>query len=96
MDETTYYQLPDESVLAITCTGTTPAPQQGAMEMTEGEYETALAAIEAQREQDLATTRAAEAAAVRDDYEALLVAGIPETTAQRLTGYTPPQDGQNP
>lgn len=51
------------------------------------EYDQTLALLEEQQAIWLAETRAREDQLRKDDYGALLAAGIPEATARRITGY---------
>lgn len=58
--------------------------------VTEAQYLARVAQIEAANAAHEAELREQELAAIKADYEALRAAGIPETTARRITGYTGP------
>jgi hypothetical protein len=90
-----FYRYADGSLVRIDATNTVPQPPEGAVEITQAEYEAGIAAIEQQRQQDLEATQAAELAAAQDAYNALIAAGIPEATARHLSRYTPPDPTQD-
>lgn len=54
------------------------------------EYDQYRARLEEQAAIWLAETQAREQQVRKDDYDALIIAGIPEATARRITGYTGP------
>jgi hypothetical protein len=95
VNETTLYlRYADGSVAQMV--NTTPADDipvpDGAEVITAEEYATAKAAITeanaaraAQLEQELQTK-------ARADYDALVAVGVPQETAARLSGYTPPDE----
>ena len=93
MDRTIYYRFADgsvaEKVVTVPAEDTVVTPPEGATEITKEQYDTELAAIEAANAAALAETQAADRARQREDYEALLAAGIPEATARRMSGYEP-------
>lgn len=92
MAETTlYYRLPSGAFAQRTVDGDelTVALPDGAVEVTAAEYETGVAAIREANAAATAEQQAAARQAQQADYDALLAAGIPETTARRLSGYTP-------
>jgi hypothetical protein len=89
-EQSFYYLYPDGSVGARTVIGVDEVTHpDGVVLLSREEYDTRLAAIEAQREADAAEIRQREETERRTDYEALLAAGIPEATARRLSGHTP-------
>lgn len=94
MDETTlYFRLPDGSYSMVTVTGDGGyEPPDGAVQITQAEYEAAVAQIEADNAAAVERAREAERAQARAAYEALLAAGLPEETARYLSGYTPDED----
>ncbi|WP_433341755.1 hypothetical protein [Streptomyces sp. CA-253872] len=55
--------------------------------VTEEEYDAYVTALAAQRDEHLAEVRDQEQARAREDYDALRVAGVPEATARRMSGY---------
>jgi len=57
-----------------------------AVEITQAEYDTELAAMQGRRDERLAGIRAAEQQAAQDDYDALVEAGVSEATARRVSG----------
>lgn len=54
------------------------------------EYDQYLAKLEEQHAIWLSETHAREQQVKKDDYDALIVAGIPDATARRITGYEGP------
>ncbi|MFF2964216.1 hypothetical protein ACFVT1_36235 [Streptomyces sp. NPDC057963] len=92
MDETYFYRHADGSYSTVTVSGIehSPAPPEDAVEITEAEYNEGVAAIEAANAQQVAEQEAAAQERARQDYEALIAAGIPAETAARMSGYTPP------
>ncbi|MGX1301318.1 hypothetical protein RKD35_002806 [Streptomyces albogriseolus] len=71
-----------------------PDLPDGATPLTAEEYDTELAAVQAER-QEYVDLLASEAAANQAaDYQALRALNVPEETARRLTGYTGPGDGE--
>ncbi|MFE7402110.1 hypothetical protein [Streptomyces sp. NPDC057557] len=92
MDETHFYQHADGSYSTVTFSDIEDpvTPPEGAVEITEAEYTEGVAAIEAANAQQVAEQEAAEQERARQDYEALIAAGIPAETAARMSGYTPP------
>lgn len=66
------------------------APPEGAVEISEAEYNDGVAAVEAANAEREAQERAAEQERCRADYEALIAAGVPPETAARMSGYEPP------
>lgn len=93
MDKTIYYKYADGSVAERTVTVVSedqvvPVPD-GATEITKDEYDAALAQIEQDNAAAEAAAEAADMERRRQDYEALLAAGVPDATAQRLSGYEP-------
>ncbi len=96
MTETFYYLYPDGSFAKRTVTGVDHVRHpDGVVLLTEQEYAQKLVEFEAQQAADEAAAREAELAQRRADYEALLALGMPEETASRLSGYTPPADGDD-
>ncbi|WP_406501814.1 hypothetical protein OHA04_34455 [Streptomyces sp. NBC_01590] len=92
MDETHFYRHADGSFSTATFSGIEDpvTPPEGAVEITETEYNEGVAAIEAANAQQAAEQEAAEQERARQDYEALIAAGIPAETAARMSGYNPP------
>ncbi|MFB7496104.1 hypothetical protein ACFC09_15655 [Streptomyces sp. NPDC056161] len=92
MDETIFYYLnPDGAVSLRAYVGVDEITHpQDAVILTREEYESRLAAIEAQHEAEAAATRDQEQAQKRADYEALITLGLPAESAARISGYTPP------
>lgn len=68
-----------------------PQPIDGTF-ITEGEYNTELAEIQAAIDAHAAQIRDQEQQAARQDYDALIAAGLPEAVSLRLSGYTPPPE----
>jgi hypothetical protein len=92
-EKTFYYLYPDGSVTARTVVGVEEISHpDGVVLLTAEEYETRLAEIEAQREEEAAAIREAELEQKRLDYEALRLLGLPAETASRITGYYPPPE----
>ncbi|KAA9379597.1 hypothetical protein F5972_08040 [Microbispora cellulosiformans] len=88
-----YFRLPGGGVELVDQEGGAPyVPPDGAVELTEEEYRQELAAIEAARQAYQEQQEAEATAKAREDYLALKAAGLPEETARRLSGYTPPDD----
>ncbi|MGJ5693538.1 hypothetical protein ACM6RM_10210, partial [Streptomyces pratensis] len=58
--------------------------------VTETEYEDRLAELRAEQERLREEQGAEDEARTREDYLALLAAGVPEATARRMSGYTGP------
>jgi len=91
---TVYVQYPNGSVARLETT-TDPAEvtlPEGAEQITGEQYDQALAAIQqtnARRRAELDEQLNQEA---RGDYEALLALNVPESTARRLSGYTPAEE----
>ncbi|MEU0059081.1 hypothetical protein [Streptomyces sp. NPDC006334] len=87
-----YYQLPNGGLGQMEWTGGEVAPDlpEGATELTAAQYAAAYALWEQARADRLAADAAARAQAAQADYDALIAAGIPDATAQRLSGHTPP------
>ncbi|WP_406501609.1 hypothetical protein OHA04_27745 [Streptomyces sp. NBC_01590] len=94
MDEETthFYRHADGSYSTVTFSGTEghATPPEGAVEITEAEYNEGVAAIEAANAAKVAEEEAAAQERARLDYEALIAAGIPPETAARMSGYNPP------
>lgn len=87
-ETTVYYMFDNGSVASRTVTGSEPpALPDGAVEITQAEYEQELAAIQQAHDDAVADVEAAEAQQREDDYNALIAAGIPEATARRMAGY---------
>ncbi|WP_413752613.1 hypothetical protein NRF20_13060 [Streptomyces sp. R-74717] len=91
-EETHFYRHADGSYSSQTYGGYegTIEPPEGAVEITEAEYTEGVAAIEAANAQKAAEEEAAAQERARQDYEALIAAGIPPETAARMSGYNPP------
>jgi hypothetical protein len=91
--ETLYAILDNGSVYATSWEAGQPGnqslPSPGRV-VTQGEYQARLDEINAANAQRNAQDEAQQQAAAKDDYEALLAAGLREATARRLTGYTGP------
>ncbi|MFF4179735.1 hypothetical protein [Streptomyces sp. NPDC001750] len=94
MDETHFYQHADGSYSTVTVSGVEGpvTPPEGAVEITEAEYNSGVAAIEAANAAQVAEQEAAQQEQARQDYEALIAAGIPPETAARMSGYNPPTE----
>lgn len=93
MEETViYYQFGDGSVAERVVTGGTgtPTPPDGAVEITEAEYQAALATIVDENQQGRDDLEEEEQARAKGDYDALIALGMPEETARRLSGYRGP------
>ncbi|WP_433379431.1 hypothetical protein [Streptosporangium sp. CA-115845] len=60
---------------------------EGAVEITEKEFQEAYAGWQTGVAEHVAGLEEAEAERAEEDYEALRAAGIPQATAQRLSGY---------
>ncbi|MDN3056836.1 hypothetical protein PH213_20240 [Streptomyces sp. SRF1] len=58
--------------------------------VTEEEYTARLAEIQAEQDRRREEQEAADLARTREDYLALIAAGVPEATARRMSGYTGP------
>lgn len=89
-EQTYYYQFADGSVSVRTIGVSAgvvvePQPPQGAVAIPAAVYETARAELEQASEVLLATLRDADQQRITEDYEALMAAGIPPATAQRMT-----------
>ncbi|MFJ8852381.1 hypothetical protein [Streptomyces sp. NPDC102437] len=93
-EETYYYRHADGSYSTVTVTGEGPIPEpelpEGAVAITEADYNEGVAAVEAANAEREAQERAAEQERCRVDYEALIAAGVPPETAARMSGYNPP------
>lgn len=83
-----YFRSPAGSIGEITEShqGITPLPE-GAVELTEQEWQQEMADWQAAKDAHVADLRAADAARQQEDYEALRAAGLPEATARRLSGF---------
>jgi len=96
VEKTLYYRLASGALREVTVTvadeNEQVPPPAGATELTEAEYQTELAALQAANAQLVADRRAAETAAKQAAYEDLIAAGIPEASAQQLSGYRPPAE----
>jgi hypothetical protein len=68
----------------------TPRVPEGATVLTEAEYAEALAAVQAERAAYAQQLTETDQANQEADYSALIAAGVPDSTARRLTGYTGP------
>lgn len=91
--EVRYFRCPGGSLTAYTGENVPVSPPPGCTEITESEYATELEALEAQNAQHVADLKAVQQANAKADYDALIAASIPETTARRLSGYIPPTTG---
>ncbi|WP_411092323.1 hypothetical protein [Streptomyces sp. 049-1] len=92
-DTTLYYRTAGGALASQAASGetaTAPELPEGATELTQEEYETALAEIQADRQDHADDLVAADETNQSADYQALRASGIPEATARRLTGYTGP------
>ncbi len=94
MAEVTQYFRTSDGVLASRTTSgavdeAAPLPE-GSTPLTEAEYTTELAAVEAARQEQAEELVAADEARTREDYLALRGAGVPEATARRMSGYAGP------
>lgn len=86
-DSDTFYIIYDDgSVEAQTLVGEPVLSKPGRI-AGEIEYNQRLAAIEEHNSIYMEEIHAAEQAALKTDYDALIAAGIPEVTARRITGY---------
>jgi hypothetical protein len=83
-----YYRTPGGAIGEIreSHPGSTPLPE-GAVELTEQEWQQEMADWQAAKDAHVADLRAADAARQQEDYEALRAAGLPEATARRLSGF---------
>lgn len=87
---TIYYRYANGAIGVKTTSGDDAGtPPDGAAVITQAEYEQDSAAIVAGYTQLDEQREAEQQADAHDDYDALLAAGIPEATAQRLSGYQP-------
>lgn len=89
MAETYFYRHDNGAFSSRTVDGVEDAiePPAGATEISRDEYDAGVAGLEAANAQLAADVMAAEQALAREDYEALIAAGIPEATARRMSGY---------
>ncbi|AXE76020.1 hypothetical protein [Streptomyces atratus] len=86
-----YYRYADGSVSEREYSGDgEPDVPEGASEITQQEYEEAKAALDAEQAEHVAAIDAEAQERARQDYEALIAAGIPPETAARMSGYNPP------
>lgn len=88
-DQTFYYEYPDGSVAERVTTAANPVHPEGVTLLTEADYDTKKAAIEAAHEKQQADTEAQENARFKDAYDALVAAGFTTDVAQTLSGYKP-------
>lgn len=58
--------------------------------VTESEYETFLAGVQAGNEAYEAQLAAAETSTLKGDYDALIALGLPDAMARRMSAYTGP------
>lgn len=72
--------------------GVAPTLSEPATFISEDEYTAQLAAMQQEHDDRVAAAEAAQQQAAKDDYDALIAAGIPAATARRMSGYTPPED----
>ncbi|MGC4947690.1 hypothetical protein ACLQ2N_16030 [Streptomyces sp. DT224] len=88
LEPVTYWVLYDDgSVGRIESTTGEPELNQPGHFVTEAEYQQRVAELEAANAEWIAEQQAADVARQREDYLALIEAGVPETTARRLSGY---------
>lgn len=96
IEATTYYVLYDDgsaSLITSTTDEEPPLAKPGQF-VDRATYETRAAELRELREDHAAALQAADQQRAQEDYDALLAAGIPEATARRLSGYTPPTPEQ--
>jgi len=86
-----YYRLASGAIESVEITGESGGhvPADGAVEISEAEYDQELAQIRADREAREQQERAEELQRLADDLAALVAAGIPGATARRMLGITP-------
>ncbi|MFI6290020.1 hypothetical protein ACIBEJ_00455 [Nonomuraea sp. NPDC050790] len=95
MEKIIYYRHDDGSVSSRAILGDdAPAPLPDAVEITESEYQAAAANIDDAVAEHRDALLAVERQQVLADLDALLTAGIPRATAERLAGYDPELHGQ--
>lgn len=88
-----YVNNGDGSVSQIVSdSGVAPTLSGSAAFITEGEYTAQVAAMRQEHADRVTAAEAAQQQTAKDDYDALIAAGIPAGTAGRLSGYTPPED----
>ncbi|MET9461962.1 hypothetical protein ABZY05_44225 [Streptomyces canus] len=92
-DQTFYYEYPDGSIAERITTAANPEHPEGVTLLTAAEYASKKAAIEAAHAQQQADVQAAETAAKKNAYDALIAAGIPDEAARTLSGYRPEPTG---
>ncbi|MTE20264.1 hypothetical protein F0L17_14330 [Streptomyces sp. TRM43335] len=93
-DEQTYYVIYDDGSVGriVTDTGTEPDLAKAGRFVSQAEYQAAVDALDAEREQQQAEEEAMRSAQAKADYEALVAAGVPEDTAARMSGYDPTEE----
>ncbi|WP_406177944.1 hypothetical protein [Streptomyces canus] len=92
-DQTFYYEYPDGSIAERVTTAAEPVHPEGVTLLTAAEYASKKAAIEAALAQQQADVQAADTAAKKNAYAALIAAGIPDEAARTLSGYRPEPAG---
>jgi hypothetical protein len=90
----TYYVIYDDGSIGriVSSNGEQPPLSKPGRFVTEAEYQTRADELEAEHAEHIAEMQAADEARAREDYEALIAAGIPEATARRMSGYTGPAE----
>ncbi|MGW0086553.1 hypothetical protein [Streptomyces sp. NPDC003393] len=94
MTTTVYFQLANGAVGRLETEREDPDLPEGAELITQEEYEAAKAALEEAHAEHVASMEQELQEQAGTDYAALVGLGLPEETARRLSGYTPPEDGE--
>lgn len=84
-----YYKMPDGSVTEIRYTGATPVLPEGAILLSQQEYEAELAALQAAQEAEHAAQVAAECAAAKQAYDLLRSLGMSDEAARSVSRWSP-------
>jgi hypothetical protein len=95
VEETIYYRRANGAYTMRTVSASSDVPvvdPEGAVRITQAEYEQGVAAAVAVRDQAREQRQAAETQSKKGAYDALVAAGIPDAAAQTLSGYVPEQE----
>ncbi|CAL9614058.1 hypothetical protein SUDANB1_05688 [Streptomyces sp. enrichment culture] len=96
MDTTTRYHLPTGELVTVTASeGVAYDVPEGAVVLSDAEYAPLLAAAQAAAAAHVTQLEAAQAARGLAVHTALLAAGLPQSVARILSGYTPPGEGDD-
>lgn len=88
VEPVTYWVLYDDgSASRIESTNGEPVLTSPGRLVTEAEYQARVEELEAANAAEIEAIQAEEENRRREDYEALLAAGVPDATARRLSGY---------